>query len=830
MNGFMQKIKPTDWKLRDTVTGERFKAAVPGDIHMDLFRAAKIPDPYFGLNHKEIGWVIRRDFEYSSVFEATEAALKAECVELVFDSIDLFSEVYVNGVLAGKTENMFLQYKFDVKPFLKKGKNGLTVKMLSTDRIMNGFDCSGYFGVYNVPRIFIRKTQCHFGWDWAPNLPGYGICGDVYIEYGPQHRIDDVQYLTYQDKSATFIVELNYNVRGRIDGYGQLIKETVMDASRDKIRVSLAKKPGACGDFYVAETGVTGVKNLLNVFVDNAELWWPNGYGDRPLYAYKVELFRDGKLLSEKSGKLAFRTVELKQEPKDKTTVGYALKINGVDVFVKGSNWVPIECFTGCAADEKYERLLKLAKDANYNLLRVWGGGNYERDLFYDLCDEYGLMVWQDFALACADIPEESKAWVDNMVKEAEYQVKRLRNHPSLVYWCGGNEKTGAFGHIIHYGDFFTNYVLQGLVKDLDPTRPFARQSPCSYTDVGNDKSSGETHGGSFETSLVKGIANLRKTLTEQTVCFLSECATMGPNSLETLNKMFPADKLWPVNEYWDDRLMDNAYAAIVMPFTERQLLFARDLYGDSESVREFTAKGMLVHAECMRAEIEYSRVHKPYTSGILNWMYSDIWPSGTWSVVDYYTEPKQAYYQMKKSYEPVLVTFAYNASGRHDLYVVNDTKERLDGVVEFGQRTFDGDVLWSEKRNCAAAANGIVTIENAKTETRADAYLYVKAVLNGKEYKSLYSPDLWRGAGFKSDYSVVTSAVKPGFLHVKIKAAEFAKSVFLSFSDNYKYVYSDNYFDLEKGEEKEIIITSAKDIDPSKLTVTDFAAMTARK
>jgi len=467
----------------------------------------------------------------------------------------------------------------------------------------------------------------------------YGICGKVELKGESKYRITDVCVRTTLDGYVTFYGELNYNVRCLMDSMGVLIDNTATEKDGDKIVFYAEESPGS-GKYVKTETEVTGKKNFANLCIKEPELWWPKGYGAQPLYGYKAELYRGGKAVYTVSGRFAFRKAELIEKPKSGNTIGYEFFINGRYVFVKGTNWVPAECFTGLMTDEKCKKLIDLADNANVNMLRIWGGGSFERDFFYDYCDEKGIMVWQDFMYACSDIPEDDKAWVENTLKECVYQIKRLRNHPSLVYWCGGNEKTGSFGLQISKGDFFIDYILTGLVKTLDPTRPFARQSPCSQTDIGNDLTSGESHYNSFEASLASVvktgktmITDYRKLVSQKVVSFASECAVLGPNSEETNAKIYPADKLWPINEIWEDRMMDNPYAGIVMSFAKRQLLYIRDMYGEAENLRDFTAKGMTIQAEALRCEIEFARSNKNLTGGIMNWMYSDIWPSGTWSV-----------------------------------------------------------------------------------------------------------------------------------------------------------------------------------------------------
>lgn len=829
-------MKIVGWKIKSESEnkyikiGQAYEASVPGDINWDLYVAGVIPDPYFALNHKQIGWIAEQDFTYFTEFDVDSATLAAEEVLLNFGGIDLFSEIYLNGKLLGKTENAFLKYTYEVKNLLKPTANVLEVKMFSTIKAMKNIDASGYFGVFNVERLFLRKPQCHFGWDWAPNLCGYGLFGEVTLSAENKFRVEDVCVRTTNNGDVTMLAELNYNIRSKMDAMGVPIENTAAAKDDDKLVYSVEKEPGS-GEYISYETDVTGKKNFVNLKVENPQLWWVVGYGEQPLYGYKVELKRGGKIVSEKSGKFAFREIRLIEEPKSATTLGYEFCLNGKRIFVKGSNWVPAECFPGLMTDEKCQKLIDLAYNANLNMLRIWGGGSFERDFFYDYCDRKGIMVWQDFMYACSDIPEDDAAWVSNTLKECEYQIKRLRNHPSLVYWCGGNEKTGTYGLQISKGDYFIDCILTGLVRTLDPTRPFARQSPCSITDVGNDLTSGESHYNSFEASLSSYpstgktlITEYRKLVSEKIVSFASECAILGPNSVETDKKIYPADKLWPLNEIWQDRMMDNPYAGIVMPFMQREQLYICDMYGEANSLEDFTAKGMAIQAEALRTEIEFARSNKNLNGGIMNWMFTDIWPSGTWAIIDYYLEPKQAYYAIKRSFKPVLITFAENKAGKTQLVVVNDTPSNYRSVITFGSKKLSGEASSQSAIDVSVEAGGLFKTD-LPFEVVGGEYLFAYA--DGA--KTLYSPVFWRDCDFNSDFTYELQVENSKTAKIKIKANSFVKGLYFSFKDNFKYIFEDNYLDLEAGEEA-VITVKTENGDFSELKARSFDGSSGNK
>lgn len=820
-------IMLNNWKLTGQQNGS-VKANVPGDISFDLYAAGIISNPYYGINHLDHGWIIDSDFVYETKFDVFDDIMAEDEVILEFEGIDTFSEIYLNGEKLGNTDNMFLAYSYSVKDLLKKQGNVLKVKMISTTKEMSKVDKEGYFGTFNVERLFIRKAQCHFGWDWAPDMPGYGIYKPVKLYGASSRRINDVTYKSYNDGSVTFIAEMNYNTRSLIDFHGVVISEVDDKIKNDVIRYTLATepdKPIGEASVIVKEQKVTGERNFINFKIDNPKLWWPVGYGEHPLYSYKVELVSGDTVLDCKEGRMAFREVKLSQKPIDDSSLEYKIVINGKPVFIKGTNWVPVECFTGTVRNDKYEKLIKIAKDGNLNMLRVWGGGIYEYDVFYDICDELGLMVWQDMMFACADIPEDIPEFVENCKKEINYQIKRLRNHPSIVYWCGGNEKTGSYGLQISKGDYFIDVILRGIIINLDDTRPFARQSPCSITDVGNDMTSGESHAGSYEACLIAGVDKYRDCVSEKIVPFVSECAIMGPGSLETLKKTFPEDKLWPINEYWHDRLMDNPYAAVVMPFADRQKFYADNLYGETKSIEDFICKGMTTHAETLRAEAEYARFNKGRTWGFMNWMFSDIWPSGTWSIVDYYGEPKQAYYQLKRSYEPKLLTFVQANDGKTYLSLINDTKDAVNTVIEYGLKTLDGEIIWSDEASVSLDAFDTYKLEVEKEFKKENTFLYAKT--NNGSTSTVYSHSMWQGCKFESDYTYTINS-DADKINITFKANKFAKGITVRLPDNYKYSYSDNYIDIPAGEEATITIYEAAKADEDKIIITDFAKETS--
>lgn len=828
-----------DWTLQIESDCEQLakntvlQAEIPGDITNTLYRAGLIADPIYGMNHNDLTWIPRQDFSYTAHFDMDIATMEQEEVLLHFDSVDLFADIYLNGHLLGKTQNAFLQYTYEIKRFLREKDNVLRVLLRSTVNVMDKIECDEYIGIFNKPRIFLRKPQCHFSWDWAPNMPSYGIPGKVWIEGVSATRLVDVNYRAHNSGKLTLIAKVNYDIMPTVDEYGVPIPNTAWPTDGDQVVFYLETAPGS-GQYIQKTVDMMGKITFVNFAVDDPQLWWPNGYGEQPMYRYRVELLRGGKTVSEKQGRCAFREVSLVQEPKDDRMIGFEFYINGVKVFAKGSNWVPSECFSGCITEKKLHDLLCLAKEGNLNMLRVWGGGAYEKDFFYDTCDDLGLMVFQDFMFACSDLPENDPAWEKNTIAECEYQITRLRNHPCIVYWSGGNEKAGCCVHQKPIGDYFIDYILTGIVARMDPTRPFGRQSPCGLADLGNDPFSGDTHYGNYERCMGNWpqtektcIGQYRKLLAEKVVGFVTEFVTMGPDSEQTMRKNYPVDKLWPISEYWVDRMTRNPYDGLGgIPFATRIEKFITDLYGKPDSLSSFIAKGMQLQGEFCRAEIEWNRANQPATGGILNWMFNDIWPCGTCSVVDYYTEPKQAYYQMRRACKPVMASFIENKQGITEVFAVNETVKPICVTLTYGCRTLSGETLCRE--TCELTLKSGQPFRRAVTFPVDTPNTYLYAVLDDgvETVRNVYSPDLWASAEFSGRYTVKAQQISQYSGQITVKAEGFVKGIYLSFPENSVVRFSDNYLDMEDGQEITVQVTSDRPIDLQSLKVTDLVKM----
>lgn len=796
-----KKILLKNWQLQ--YKNKSFSVSVPGDIVNDLMENGVLPDYLYGDNYKQADWVHDSDWVYTTEFSLTPDDLLNEEQLLVFHSIDTYSEIKLNGKVVGNTDNMFRKFSFDAKGVAVVGKNVLTVTIFSIREKGKQLHNDEYTACFNDDRVLMRKPQCHFGWDWAPNFPGTGIVDIVEVSLGKKGSIDAVQILDDVSGAASFIVEVaNAEVKS------------------DRIRILVEKKPGSgLQNAYEIERSCVGSKNILNVYLEDVQLWFPNGYGAQPLYAYQIEFLRGEEVVDSKQGRFAFRKLQIVEAPLAEDKRRFDIYCNGVRVRAIGSNWVPASIMIGCAEEERYGKLLQYAQTGGLNMLRVWGGGLYEKEIFYNLCDEFGIMVWQDFMFACCTIPDAEEWFREEVRKEAVEQVKRLRNHPCIAVWCGGNEIKNSFrvGDEA-YGEYITRVILPSVCSEYDGTRKYVWDSPYSCTDVGNDLTSGDCHNNSLSrATAVFDIENYRKYQWGQENNFDSECAVLGMCRLRSFKKFMPEDKQWPQNDLWEDRLSCNPYDDSVVSFTERINLTVEALFGKADTLSDYIKKSMAAHSEVLQDEINYYRSFEN-NSGLLNWMYNDIWGNATWSLVDYYYEKKPAYYAMKRAGKRKAVSVVYRREG-YFVSVVNDTDERLNGTLKFAQNNLNGECVCKTETELSVEPfkQVLLPIDFAKDEK--NTYLYTEYC--GMD--NVYFFDGWKDKKFVTDVAV-EKQVNGNVAYVTVTANEFARMVFIDLPDGVIGDIDDNYFDLPKNKSKTIMIKADRNLLAEDITVKTFA------
>ncbi|WP_033439669.1 glycoside hydrolase family 2 protein [Saccharothrix sp. NRRL B-16314] len=669
------------------VAGREVPAVVPGSTHLDLLAADLIPEPYLDTNEAELAWMHRADWRYALTFEA-EAAKSGEKVELAFDGLDTVATVELNGEVLGSTANMFRSYRFDVREHLKDGANDLVVTFHSAlayaeaqEKALGRRDRA-----YPHPMNAVRKMACSFGWDWGPDLQTAGIWKPVRLERWTEARLHQVRPLVTVDENGAGRVEVHVEV----------------DRARDTDLTVVAAVGGV-----EQSARVEGDTAVVTVEVPDVDLWWPVGYGDHPLYDLHVVLRSGGDDVDGTARRVGFRTITVDTTP-DEIGTPFTFLVNGKPVFAKGANWIPDDHFLTRVTRDRLVRRVEQAVDANMNMLRIWGGGIYETEDFYDVCDERGVLVWQDFLFACAAYAEESPLW-EEVEAEARENVARLTSHASLALWNGNNENLWGFedwgwkerleGRTWGHG-YYTE-LLPKIVAELDPTRHYSPGSPYSPGELHPNE---DTHGTRHEWEVWNRVdyTHYRDHLPR----FCSEFGFQGPPTWATLTRWVHDEPMTPTSPAF----LLHQKAEDGNGKLDRGL--APHLHAPA-AFEDWHWATQLNQARAVAYGVEHFRSHWPRTAGALVWQLNDCWPVTSWAAVDGDERPKPLYYSLKHAFAPRLLT-VQPRDGVDALIAVNDTDEVWTSEVALERQTFTGDVLAAVKLPLDVPARSVARLELA--------------------------------------------------------------------------------------------------------------------
>jgi beta-mannosidase len=658
----------TGWTVRAVggavpahLVGVRVPATVPGCVHLDLLAAGLIPDPYLDENERLVAWIGRVDWRYETTFQWSPAD---EQVDLVALGLDTVSTVELNGTVVLRSQNMHRGYRFPVAHLLRPGDNLLSVTFTGALTALEQaeLEVGSRPHVNAEPFSALRKMACDYGWDWGPSMGTVGIWRPIRLESWREARIASVRPL------AT------------VDGDVGVLRAHVDLAGADRPMPVEVTVGGVSSTATVDRSGVVEVR------VPDVELWWPHGYGRQALYDVSVRLAE----LDSWHGRVGFRTVALDTSP-DEHGTRFALSVNGVDVFARGVNWIPGDCFPSRVDRDRYADLLTLAREANANLVRVWGGGIYESDDFYDVCDELGLLVWQDFLFACAAYAEEEPLRGE-VVAEAREAVTRLSPHPSLVLWNGCNENIWGYhdwgwqpelaGRSWGWG-YYTE-VLPAIVAELDPTRPYTPGSPYSFDPARhpNEAAHGTMHIWDVWNELDYTEYRQRRPR------FAAEFGFQGPPAWATLTRAVHDEPMRP----------DSPGVLLHQKAEDGNGKLARGLAAHlppPESFVDWHWATSLNQARALILGVEHFRSLTPVCMGAVVWQLNDVWPVISWSTVDGDGRCKPAWYALRRAFRDRLLTIQPRDGGLA-LVAVNDGPSPWREDVEVTRRDFTGTVLGS--------------------------------------------------------------------------------------------------------------------------------------
>ena len=807
----------TGWEMRETTSVKWFKATVPGCVHSDLLRNKQIPEPYYRTNEKQLQWIDKKDWEYKTTFDVSEEVLSNENIDLVFKGLDTYADVYLNEKQVFKADNMFREWTIKAKKQLKIGPNSLRIVFKSPIVAglnflkENGFvlkatnDQAENGGLTKEQLVspFIRKAPYHFGWDWGPRFVTSGIWQPVFLRAWNKVEISDfwVQQQSLNDKLAT--------LNGQIE-----IQSTKIQTAEILISVNakiISKK------IYPLNIGTNTIDFPFEI--KNPKRWWTNGLGKANLYSISADVVA-GNYSDSESCKIGLRTLRLVQKP---DSVGYSFyfELNGVPVFAKGANHIPNDMFLEKVTKEVYEWEVETAVKSNFNMLRVWGGGIYENDYFYELCDKKGILVWQDFMFACSLYPG-NEMFLNSITQEAAYQVNRLRNHASIALWCGNNEidvawqnfePNGGWGWKKYYTepqkkqiwmayDTIFNHILADAVKKYSPETPYWHSSPATVIaqkHASTTNKSGDVHYWDVwhrKKPFEKYADNIGR--------FMSEYGFQSFPELETVRKYALPEDYDIESEVMRHHQRSSIGNVTIKDYMDRY-------YQKPLDFEKFLYVGQVLQAHGIQFAVESHRRAMPYNMGSLVWQINDCWPVASWSSTDYYRRWKALQYELKRSFEPVIIS-AYSKADSTYVSVISDKLEDINALIEMNVCDFSGKILRSKNLKVNIKANKATTVFKGLT-----AHLSTNVTGNYISFKLRSNNEFLAEKVYFLTQPKNLQLGKPNIISkikklknswtIRLKTDVLAKNVYLN-SKGVEGFFSDNYFDLLPGDERIITFT----------------------
>ncbi len=781
-----------NWEFKQKTDTTWNTASVPGNIYSDLLTHDKIPDPFFGSNELNVQWVPTKDWEYQTTFNLDEKTLQKSNIELTFEGLDTYASIYLNDSLIGKTDNAFRTWKFDIKN-LAKADNSLRIGFQSTsiheEKETEKLDYLLNPGI----RVFTRKAQFQYGWDWGPIVNTAGIWKPIKITSWNNMKLDDVYFKQEALTDSLASVSVEYTISSEED----------VDNASFEINYGETTHTAKTPIYKGTHTYATRLR------IKNPKRWWTFNLGEPHLYEFEVTLKQGNDIKGKETAKVGLRTIKLIRN-KDKAGETFYFELNGVPVFMKGANYIPQHSMQDKVTDAHYEKLLNDTKDANMNMLRVWGGGIYENDIFYELCDEKGILVWQDFMFACAMYPGD-KAFLDNVEQEAIDQVKRLRKYASVGLWCGNNENNEAWHNWGWQTDkteaqkkevwdsYVTvfNRILPETVAKYNPSISYWESSP-SY---GRRDARSFTEGDNHDWAVWHGGVPFER-FEEKIPRFMSEFGFQSFPSYEAI-RFFTGE----------DSISINHDSYITHQKHPRGFKLIREYMGRDYPVPtsgdDYVYMSQLTQAKGITMGMEAERRAMPYCMGSLYWQLNDCWPVVSWSSIDFMGNWKALHYKAKKSFEDVLISSVV----KDDIiktYIVSDKLEALEGKLNLSFLDFEGNKLHEISKDIKLPANtSLLVAETPVSDITADTNTYV---MKGtfKEATDLFY--VARPKDLKLPAEDITTKVTKteGGFTIEVSAKTLQKDVF--FYTKVKGHFSDNFFDVLPNETVTITFTTEVD------------------
>lgn len=785
-----------NWEFKPIDSTQWHKATVPGEVHSDLLKNELIEDPFIGNNEHDLQWISETHWEYKTQFSLDNNTLNKKHIDLNFEGLDTYAKVYLNDSLILNTNNAFLNWKKNVKSLLKSDN---TLKVVFTKPSDIEAQEKAKLG-YQLPegnRIFTRKAQFQYGWDWGPKLNTMGIWRPVTLTASDNIRIQNMHIAKHELNNSIAKMHINLEVL-----YNYTSGYTFEVFVNNTLVKTQTETPQYSPIFIPFE-------------INNPKLWWPHNLGEPYLYDIKVVVKEGNTILDSISQKIGLRTIELVNE-KDSIGESFYFKVNNVPVYAKGANYIPQHSLQNQVNNQHYENLLNDVVDANMNMLRVWGGGIYENDIFYNLCDEKGILVWQDFMFACAMYPGD-KGFLENIQKEATYNVKRLRNHPSIALWCGNNENSEGWhrwGWQANRSDEEKEEIWNNYLKVFDSILP---KTVSKLTDIDYWESSPKYGRGNpnyeFEGDAhdwwIWHDAYPFEHLEQHVPRFMSEFGIQAFPSYETIKYINQSDSVAISSGGFENHQKHHRGFQLIEDYMQRD-------FPVPTKAEDYVYMSQLVQAHGITMGIEAHRRAKPKNMGTLYWQLNDCWPSVSWSSIDYFGNWKALHYKTKKHFENLLMSSTIE-DNTLKVYAINDHINDIDLDLKLELIDFNGYEIWSGDLYAIAKSNASDLIFRYDLSTinfdkRASVLRISSEDKQWLKYFSKPKDLKLQQAQIETSISKTNKGFK-----IELSSSTLQKYVFL-YTDQ-KGHFSNNFFDLLPNETKVIEFeTDAEALDDLQL------------
>ena len=822
------------WKMKEAGTTTSYDTKVPGSVLACLLEEKAIKDPYFRKNEYEVRDLFYKDFEFSREFEADSQLLAQECLDLVCFGLDTLADVYMNDILIASVNNMHRTYRFPVKEYLRPGKNSIRIYLHSTLEYMDSINADENKEIHLIMDAmknhqYLRKAHSMFGWDWGAQLPDAGIFRDIQIEAYSVARLTEAVITQKHEDKITVVIEKGIQVT---DSAIQKIEK-----NPEYLLISVTLTDSATGEIvgksraYVDELGQV---NPVSILVENPKLWWPNGFGQQPLYKLNVDLIMNDIIMDSKEYTIGLRTLTISTQ-KDQWGSEFAFCVNGIKIFTKGANYIPEDCVYPWITKEKVEHLIKSSVRANYNCLRVWGGGYYPSDEFYELCNQNGLIVWQDLMFAC-NIYDVTEEFADNIVQEAIDNAARLRHHPCLGIWCGNNEIESAWHHWANFQDHSPylradyikqfEYLLPKAIKETDDQTFFWPSSPSSggCFDDPDDENRGDNH--------YWDVWHGQKPFSDYRKHYFRFCSEFGFQS-------FPCSKTVNTFTIEEDR---NIFSPVMESHQKNGVANGKILYYISENFRypegfdHLLYVSQVLQAVAIKSGVEHWRRNRGRCMGTLYWQINDNWPVASWSSIDYYGRWKALHYMAKNFYEPVAGSIVCEEN-KVEVTLQNESLKAVSGTLTLSVKNMKLEVLDSKTipfvvdslkaEQLYSGDYGTVLKELLEKDSKlTKSNLFVEAVFeyeNGRKQVETQTFVPYKHLDLMTPKIELDVEENEDSYLLHLTTDSFAPFVELDFEET-DVIFEDNYFTLSQKEKKTVClkkedifrgtVASAKDLE----------------